>query len=57
MFLFMLYKLLEIQQMGYSVKVTWCFEDDDILEAGHDYAHMIDVPFHFEYVEEECLAF
>lgn len=57
MFLFMLYKLLEIQQNGYSVNVTWCFEDDDILEAGHDYAHMIEVPFQFKCVEEECLVF
>ncbi|OFY83150.1 MAG: hypothetical protein A3F72_09090 [Bacteroidetes bacterium RIFCSPLOWO2_12_FULL_35_15] len=57
MFLFMFYKLLEIPKTGNSVTVTWYYEDDDILEAGHDYAHMIDLPFQFKCVEEECLVF
>lgn len=56
MFLFMFYKLLEIPKTGNSVIVTWYYEDDDILEAGHDYAHMIDLPFQFKCVDEECLV-
>jgi hypothetical protein len=50
MFLYMLYKLKELQLSGKSVLITWCYDDDDILEAGKDFAHMVSVPFQFKEV-------
>ena len=45
--LFMLYKLLEIQQAGHKIHVTWCYSDAYILGAGRDYAFMVKIPFEF----------
>lgn len=41
--LFILYKLLEMQNKGCSVLVRWMYEknDEDMLEIGEDYACMI----------------
>jgi len=49
-FLFILYKLLEIQQAGKKVHVTWCYSDAYILGAGRDYGHMVKIPFEFKKV-------
>ena len=46
-FLFILYKLLEIQQSGHKIHVTWCYSDAYILGAGRDYAFMVKIPFEF----------
>ena len=53
MFLFILYKLGEIRQSGNNVLVTWCYDDEDILEAGKDFEHMADVPFVFKEIFSE----
>ncbi|PCJ82467.1 MAG: nuclear pore complex subunit [Flavobacteriales bacterium] len=47
--LFILYKLFEMQHKGYSVRVSWYYEeyDDDMLEAGQDFGFMVAVPFDF----------
>jgi hypothetical protein len=50
MILFILYKLKELHVSGNSVLVTWCYDDDDILEAGKDFEHMVAVPFMFKEV-------
>lgn len=36
-----------------SMNIRWVYEedDDDMLEAGHDYQRTIDVPIHFEAIE------
>jgi hypothetical protein len=48
--LFILYKLLEIQNSGHKVSVTWCYSDAYLLGAGRDYAYMVKVPFNFKKV-------
>jgi hypothetical protein len=48
--LFILYKLLDIQNAGHQVKVTWCYNDAYLLGAGRDYAYMVKVPFEFKKV-------
>ena len=50
MFLFMLYKLKELFDSGKAVVVIWSYDDDDIREAGDDFAQMVDVPFQFKEV-------
>lgn len=52
MFLFMLYKLKELYDAGNSVVVIWSYDDNDILEAGEDFQHMVDIPFQFKEVFE-----
>lgn len=46
--LFILYKLLDIQNAGNKVKVTWNYNDAYLLGAGRDYAYMVKVPFEFK---------
>lgn len=53
MFLFILYKLKELNESGKTVIVTWCYDDADILEAGKDFEHMVVVPFQFKEVHSE----
>jgi len=48
MFLFIFYKLKEIAEMDKTVLVTWCYDDEDILEAGKDFEHMVSIPFQFK---------
>jgi hypothetical protein len=50
MILYILYKLKELSDAGKTVLVTWCYDDDDILEAGKDFEHMVAVPFQFKEV-------
>ena len=52
-FLFILYKLLEIQQAGNKVSITWCYSDAYILGAGRDYGFMVKVPFEFVKVKSD----
>ncbi len=47
-FLFILYKMLELQETGKAVKVTWIYSDAYILGAGRDYAYMVKIPFEFQ---------
>lgn len=49
MILFLLYKLMEIAQAGKSVKIKWYYNDEDLLEAGEDYAFI--TKLEFEYVK------
>lgn len=51
--LFLLYKLLEIQQAGNKVNVTWCYSDAYILGAGRDYSFMVKIPFEFVKLKQE----
>jgi hypothetical protein len=53
MFLFILYKLKEIYETGETVLVTWCYDDEDIHEAGKDFEHMVNIPFQFKEVHLE----
>jgi hypothetical protein len=36
--------------MEKTVLVTWCYDDEDILEAGKDFEHMVSIPFQFKEV-------
>ncbi len=43
-------KMNQLQKGGRStIKINWVYEedDDDMLEAGHDYQRTVDVPFNF----------
>lgn len=55
MFLFILYKLKEISDAGNTVLVTWCYDDEDIHEAGKDFEHMVIVPFQFKEVHQQSI--
>src|SRR3972149_9055014 len=46
-FLFILYKLVELEQAGVEVKVSWIYSDAYIFGAGRDYAFMVKLPFEF----------
>lgn len=50
MILDILLKLEEFQDQGKEVKVKWRYADDDedMQEAGEEYAEIVDVPFEFE---------
>lgn len=52
MLMFVMYKLKEIYEKGNTVLVTWCFDDEDIKEAGQDFEQMIKIPFQFKEVFE-----
>lgn len=49
MLLFILYKLNELKNAGFSVRVSWQYndEEDEMFEVGEDYAFMVDIPFEF----------
>jgi hypothetical protein len=53
MFLFILYKLKDIHDAGNMVLVTWCYDDEDIHEAGKDFEHMVPIPFQFKEIYTE----
>ncbi|HEX8515600.1 MAG TPA: DUF1987 domain-containing protein [Bacteroidia bacterium] len=53
MLLFILYRLKELHNSGQRVLVTWCYDDEDILEAGKDFEHMVHIPFQFKEVYPE----
>ena len=42
-----LMKLEEIHENGHDVLIKWCYPDDDedMMEAGEEYADIVDVPF------------
>ena len=48
--LFLLYKLNELSENGFKVKVEWHYResDEDMYEVGQDYAYMVKVPFEFK---------
>ena len=50
MILDILLKLEEFQDSGKEVKVKWYFQEDDedMEEAGEEYAEIVDVPFEYE---------
>jgi len=50
MLLFILYKLRELHVAGKTVIITWCYDDEDILEAGKDFEQMSKIPFQFKEV-------
>ncbi len=56
--LFLLYKLNELVEKGFEVKVEWNYrkEDEDMFEVGQDYAYMVKVPFEFRECSEVDLA-
>ncbi|MCW3083082.1 MAG: hypothetical protein JWP12_448 [Bacteroidetes bacterium] len=54
MLLFILYKLQEIQTPERKVMVTWCYDDEDILEAGKDFEQMVKLPFQFKEVYDDA---
>jgi hypothetical protein len=56
MILFILFKLRELNDSGKTVLVTWCYDDEDIHEAGKDFEHMVSVPFQFKEVFLERLT-
>jgi hypothetical protein len=51
---FLLYKLNELAENGFNVKVEWLYResDDDMYEVGQDYAYMVKVPFEFKVYED-----
>ena len=50
MILDILLKLEEFQDSGKEVKIKWFFaeDDEDMEEAGEEYAEIVDVPFSYE---------
>lgn len=54
----MLYRLNELKDRGYSASVQWIYHSNDLdmLEVGHDYEHMVKVPFVFSILTEETLV-
>lgn len=54
MLLFILYKLQEIQTPERKVLVTWCYDDEDILEAGKDFEQMVKIPFQFKEIFDDA---
>ena len=47
-------KMNQLDKLGKSaIKINWVYEedDDDMLEAGHDYQRTIDVPLNFVAIE------
>lgn len=52
--LFLLYKLNELVENGFGVKVEWLYRDsdEDMYEVGQDYAYMVKVPFEFKMYQE-----
>jgi hypothetical protein len=43
----------DIQADGHKVKVNWFYPeyDEDMMEAGHEYSDMVEIPFeHFQFV-------
>ncbi len=42
-------KLLKVQEQGVNLTVNWCYEefDDDMQEAGEDYADLLGMDFNF----------
>jgi len=53
--LHLLYQLNDLNERGFDAKVEWYYHaaDQDMLEVGKDYAHMVRVPFSFKIWEEE----
>jgi len=49
MFLKLMVRFEELYNNGHTVKISWFYKplDEDILEAGEDFASLIDVPFEF----------
>lgn len=47
MILYIIYKLRELHNSGKKVLITWCYDDDDILEAGNDFEQMSKMEFEF----------
>lgn len=47
--LYILYKLNELVERGYTVKLDWHYykDEDDMLEMGQDFAFMVKIPFKF----------
>lgn len=47
--LFIMYKLNDLHEQGYDVKLNWYHSegDDDMYEVGQDYAFMVRIPFEF----------
>lgn len=56
--LFLLYKLNELAENGFKVKVEWHYRDsdEDMYEVGQDYAYMVKVPFEFKEYEDSDLV-
>ena len=50
MILDILLKLEEFQDAGKEVKIKWYFaeDDEDMEEAGEEYAEIVDLPFEYE---------
>ncbi len=50
MILDILLKLEEFQDLGKEVKIKWYFaeDDEDMEEAGEEYAEIVDLPFEYE---------
>lgn len=56
MVLFILYKLLELQQKGKVVKVRWFYNDEDLFEAGQDYEYISKLDFSFVKTSKEFVV-
>lgn len=54
--LFILYRMMELQEKGCRVMTKWCYDerDHDMLEVGEDYATMVGgIPFEFVALDAE----
>lgn len=53
--LYLLYKLNDIVEKGFSARVEWYYResDEDMFEVGQDYAFMVKVPFDFKECKDQ----
>lgn len=56
--LFLLYKLNEVADRGFTAKVEWIYRSSDLemFEVGQDYAFMVKVPFEFKEIGDSNMA-
>ena len=47
-------RLMKVEQSGKSIIINWYYEEDDedMMEAGEDYADLLDIHFNFLEIEE-----
>jgi hypothetical protein len=47
-------KLMKVEELGKKMVINWYYEEDDedMMEAGEDYADLLDIQFNFLEIEE-----
>ena len=53
MILSILYVLKDIMEKGNEVLISWHSSEEDLEEAGMDYAEVVEIPFEFIHFDED----